>query len=387
MRSLFFESNMVGLLETILLIVIAGSILFYIACAVSTWHFFRQPRALSSLVGEPVSILIPVCGLDAGAWENWTSFCQQEYCDYEVLFGVVDPEDLAVPMLQQIASTFGDRVRLFIGLPPRGINLKDSTLTYLLEAARFDTIIFADSDIRVKPDYIRTVTAPLAQEQTGVVTCVYLGYHPRSLGAALASLGRCFDFIPSLLLGQLLDGGLRYAVGVTIATRRLTLKDYGGLHLNRIGSDYNLGKRAARAGYRVELCQEVLESDTGHEGLLQLLRRELRWARTIRFNRGFQYYTMIFCYGTVYCLPLLWVSGAASWAIALTVVTLAARCLQTLVCVASMHCPGLLPWFWTLPLRDSLSFVIWVLGAFGSQVYWRGRRLQIIEDGILKECN
>ncbi len=174
-----------------------------------------------------VSILVPVCGVDAGAWENWSSLCTQYYPSYEVLFGVTDPDDPCIPMVKKLVTAFPDRVRLYSGLKPRGINYKDSNLSYLLEKAQHEVIIFADSDIRVHTDYIQTVTAPLADRQVGLVTCAFIGYNPKALGAAIASTGRCFDFIPSLLIARVLDGGLRCAVGATIATRKSTLTNFG----------------------------------------------------------------------------------------------------------------------------------------------------------------
>lgn len=417
-------------LEILLILLIAGGIAFYLACAFFTYRFFGEKRSQESgavdqgigcrvsgmdlpqppnpqplspippspiahlpthpsthppISSSPVSILVPVCGLDAGAWENWSSLCTQNYPDYDVLFGVVDPDDPAVPVIQQLKATYPDKVRLFTGLEPRGINHKDSSLSYLLEETDHEILIFVDSDIRVHVDYIHTVTAPLADEKVGMVTCAYIGYNPRSLGAAIASFGRCFDFIPSLLIARAIDGGLKCAVGTTIATRRDALHAYGGLHLNRIGSDYNIGKRAAQSGYIVELSPYVLESDTGMESVAEVFRRELRWARTIRFNRGAQYYSMIFCYGIVFCLPLLLVSGFATWAIALSLATLLIRYLQVVVSISSMNAPHLFRWLWALPLRDVLSFVIWLVGAYGQKVYWRGRQLRVYEDGLITQ--
>jgi ceramide glucosyltransferase len=376
---------MITALEILLAILIGGSIVFYLACAFCTLQFFGSTQEMTDAPTPAVSVMVSVCGVDAGAWENWSSLCTQNYPNYEVLFGVTDSQDSAVPVLEKLVATYPQQTRLFTGLNPRGINYKDSNLSYLLEESQHEVIIFADSDIRVHPDYIRTVTTPLANPEVGMVTCAFIGYNPQSLGAAVASFGRCFDFIPSLLIARILDGGLRCAVGTTIATRKTTLANYGGLHLNRIGSDYNLGKRAAQAGYRVELSRYVLESDTGQEDVGQVFQRELRWARTIRYNRGPQYYTMVFCYGTVYCLPLLLISGFANWAIALTFFTWFIRYAQVMVSIFSLRCPKLLIWLWALPLRDLLSFVVWAMGAFGQGVYWRGRHLRVMGDGLITQ--
>ena len=376
---------MISALEILLVVLIIGSIVFYLACAFCSRQFVAVIEPISTQPEPSVSIMAPVCGVDAGAWDNWSSLCQQNYPDYEVLFGVTDPQDPAVPLLEKLVAAFPTRTRLFTGLKPRGVNHKDSILSYLLEEAHHEVILFIDSDIRVTPDYLRTVTAPLADPEVGLVTCAFVGHDPQSLGAALASLGRCVDFIPSALIARLLDGGLRFAIGATIATRKSTLTSFGGLQLNRIGSDYNLGKRAAEAGYRIELSPYVLESDTGLEEVRQVFQRELRWARTIRYNRGAQYYTIAFCYGVVYCIPLLLLSGFANWAIALSLATLTIRYAQALITLFSLDCPNLRRWLWALPLRDLLSFVVWGIGTFGQVVYWRGRRLWIEGDGLIRE--
>lgn len=379
---------MITLLEIVFLILIVGSVLFYIACALSTYQFFASApthHKIANTQDAPVSILVSVRGLDEGVWENWSSLCKQNYRAYEVLFGVTEPHDPAIPILKRLLATFPDRVRLFVGLEPRGVNLKDSNLSYLLEESLYEVIIFADGDIRVTPDYIRTVTAPLKNEKVGLVTCAYVGHNPQFLGAALASLGRCVDFIPSALIARVIDGGFRFAIGVTMATRKSTLATFGGLHMNRIGSDYNLGKRAAQAGYQVVFSHYLPEWDTGHESVRQIYERELRWARTIRFNRGPIYYTVAFCYGTVYCLPLLLLSGFAGWAVAMSLATLFIRYAQVLVCIYSMNCSKLLPWLWVIPLRDLLSFIVWAVGAFGQRVYWRGRQLRIEGDGLIAQ--
>ncbi len=378
---------MVSVLQAALLLLIAASIVFYIGCAICTWRFFATRRRPTGAADQAVSLLIPVCGLDEGAEQNWASFCQQDYETYEVLFGVMDPQDPAVPVLEQLVARFPDRVQLLRGLEVRGFNHQVSNLIQLLEVAQHEVVVLADSDIRVRPDYLRTVTAPLADRRVGIVTCGYLDPAPKLLGAALASLGRCIDFLPSVLVARALDGGLHFAIGPTIATRKAVLAQLGSLQsvVNRIGSDYHLGQRAAALGYRVELSSYILQNVCGRETISQVFQRELRWARTIRWNRGRQYYGLGCCYGTVYCLPLLLLSGFQSWAVGVCLVTLAIRVLQVMIAIRCLDSPNLLAWLWTLPLRELMSFATWVAGAFGQDIYWRGRRLQVGAGGTLNE--
>lgn len=374
------------LIQGVLLLLIISAIIFYAWCAIATWRFF-SPKPEMPLADQGVSVLVPVCGVDQNAHSNWTSFCCQNYGPYEVLFGVMDPQDPAVPILKELVAKFPERVRLVFCLEVRGVNHQISNLTHLLEAAHNEVVIFADSDISVGPDYLTRVSAPLSDSAIGVVTCPYVDHAPQFLGAALAALGRSIDFIPSVLIARTLDDGLRFALGPTIATRQSVLSKIGGLRsiANRIGSDYHIGKRAADAGFRVELSDYVLENPCGRETIWQVFQRELRWARTIRLNRGWQYYGLVGSYGTVYCLVLLLFSGFQPWVVAICLGTWALRVIQAGLAVRSLDCPNLYRWLWALPLRDGISFMIWVSSLFGQSVQWRGRRLRVEAGGTLTE--
>jgi ceramide glucosyltransferase len=354
-----------------------------------TQQFFGRSasRSPSRDFCPKVSILIPVRGMDEGALANWTSFCQQDYPEYEVLFGVMDPQDPAVPVLQQVVAQFPDRAKLLTDLPPRGINHQISNLSYLVEASHHEVVIFADSDIRVTPEYLQWVTQPLKADRIGLVTCAYVDHRPQYLGAALAALGRSLDFIPSVLIARALDGGLKFALGPTIVLKRSVLMGFGGLEpvLNRIGSDYHLGRLTVEAGYGVELSTYLLNNDCGEETPDQVFQRELRWCRTIRWNRGSEYYGLLFTHGTVYSLLLLVVSGFQPWAIGLWAAAWGLRLLQGFLLLSTLNLPHLKKWLWILPLRDAMTFWIWVRGAYGREIFWRGRWLAVSGQGILQE--
>jgi ceramide glucosyltransferase len=218
-----------------------------------------------------------------------------------------------------------------------------------------------------------------------VVTCGYLDRTPRSLGAAMAALGRGIDFIPSVLIARKLDGGLKFAMGATIALKKSVIAGFGGLEtlLNRIGSDYHIGKMASEAGYRVLLSHYVIDNDCGEESLRDVFVRELRWARTIRINRGIQYYGLGFSYGTVYCIPFLWLSGFRSWALWACGLVFAARLFQAATAFWSLEAPRLALWVWALPIREAMNFAVWAAGCVGHTVTWRGRRLRIARGGLV----
>lgn len=387
-QDIFVENGAgkMGVILGLLAVLTVASWGFYLAQAIATWRFFRQEDPLYNEPTPKVSILVPICGLDAGAWENWSSLCEQDYPDYEVLFGIMDERDPAVPLVRSLVEKYRDRARLFVGLPAQGPNHKDSNVGHLLREARSDWFIFSDSDICVEPDYIRTVMGPLWHGEFGMVTCAYIARNPKFLGAAIASLGRCCDFIPSILIARLMDGGVKLGIGVTMAMSRQVLDKAGGIVYNRIGSDYNLGIRVVRSGRKVALSRYVLESDTGNESWRSVYERELRWSRTIRFNRGAIYYAQGVCFGTVYGLALVVLSGFSGWAVGIFWLTLGLRYGQAWWAARSMGAARLMGrWWWLILGRDGLSFWVWLMGGFGRRIVWRGRRLRVEGDGVIQE--
>ncbi|WP_013324450.1 glycosyltransferase [Gloeothece verrucosa] len=374
---------MITVLQIILLLLITASIVFYSGCALCTLGFKRNRPSVFPSFHEPVSILISVCGLDSDAAANWGSFCQQDYPNYEVLFGVMDKQDQAIPILKEIVAQYPERAQLFYDLPARGINHKISNMMYLYEASQHEIVVLADSDIQVTPNYLTTVTAPLADPSIGLVTCGYFDYNPKTLGAALAAYGRCLDFIPSVLVARFLDKGIKFAIGPTMVTRKTILEKYGGLQrvVNRIADDYQMGKMTAELGYRVELSEYILNNDCTNDTIKDVFLRELRWARTVRLNRGSEYYGLIFSYGTVYSLLLLLLSPGNSLAILFSTIALSLRLIQALIAIYYFNSPKLLKWLWLLPFRDIMSFIIWLSGTVGRRMYWRGRWLEITNEG------
>lgn len=373
--------------QGLLLLAIVAACFFYFWCTVCTWRFFNTVPSSAPPLSEPVSLLIPVCGLEEGARENWLALCQQTADNYQVLFGVMSPQDSAIPLLEEIVALFPDRARLVWCPEVRGVNYKVSNLMQLLEQADHDLVVLADSDIQVGPDYLQTISAPLADPTLGLITCAYVSRNPQTLGAALAAFGRCVDFIPSVLVARQLDQGLRFAMGATVATRQsvlATLPEFSTL-VNRAGDDYHIGRMVAEAGYRVDLSEYVVDIDIRSETVQQVYRRELRWSRSIRCNRGRQYYGLAIAYGTIYSLLLLPLSGFATWAIAVALLSFLLRGIQAGVAIFCLRCFRLLGWAWVLPLRDGLNFYLWLLGVTGNRIYWRGRWLQIAAGGFIKE--
>jgi ceramide glucosyltransferase len=266
---------------------------YYLLCLYSAVRFLRE-RALAGRSAHstqplpPVSILKPLKGTDPEMYESLRSHCLQDYPEYEIIFGVSDPHDRAVELVTRLRAEFPQRaIQLFICGRDLGANAKVSNLAQMLAPARYEHLIVGDSDIRVEPDYLRRVMAPLSEPHVGLVTCLYRGIPARTLGSQLESLGISTDFAPGVLAARQLEGGIRFGLGSTLAFRRSDLDAIGGFEalVDYLADDYEIGKRLADRGVKVELSEVVVETFLPAYTLSQFVDHQLRWGRTVRDSR------------------------------------------------------------------------------------------------------
>ncbi len=215
---------------------------YYALVLFSTWRFFsRTIPSATAPFSPPVSNLKPVRGLDPGAYENFASLCNQNYPEYEILFCAGSPDDPIVPVIERLIRDFPDRsIRLLYATATDGANDKVAKLALLASAARFDVFVLNDSDVRVEPDYLKTIVAPLSEPSTGAVTCFYIPSGHGSLADRLHAAGMLSDFYAGILVARQLDG-VKFALGTTIATTRRHIDSFGGFDaLKNRPADYLL---------------------------------------------------------------------------------------------------------------------------------------------------
>jgi ceramide glucosyltransferase len=369
---------------------LASSSIYYLLCLWSAVNFLREQesgkgaRPTQSL--PPVSILKPLKGTDPEIYESFRSHCLQDYPEYEVIFGVNDPDDPAIESVQELQVEFPNR-RIQLVVCPRilGANVKVSNLAQMLMEARYDRLIVNDSDIRVEPDYLRRVTAPLAEPRVGMVTCLYRGVPGATLGSRLEALGISTDFCPSVLAARQLEGGIRFGLGSTLAFRRAELEKIGGFtsFVDHLADDYELGKRIAALGVSVKLSEVVVETCLPSYRLQEFFAHQLRWARGVRDARAGGYLGLVFTFGFLWALVALAASRGALWAWSGLAVTLFLRFAVALIVgweVLQDHL--VLKDAWLIPVRDLLAVVVWIASLGGHTVTWRGDRFQL-QDGKL----
>src|SRR6266446_6081381 len=253
---------------------IVSSSIYYLLCLWSAAAFLRERVAgegpTDCISGQvrptralpPVSILKPLKGADPEMYESFRSHCLQDYPEYEIIFGVGNLNDSAIETVKELQREFPDRrIQLVVSPKILGANVKVSNLAQMVAEARYDYLIVNDSDILVEPDYLRRVTAPLADLRVGMVTCLYRGVAGATLGSRLEALGISTDFCPSVLAARQLEG-IRFGLGSTLAFRRAELEKIGGFtsFVDYLADDYELGKRIAGLGLAVELSDVVVET-------------------------------------------------------------------------------------------------------------------------------
>lgn len=373
------------ILLTLLLALTFISWVYWIFACWCVRAFFRNPQAADPNFCPPVSILKPVKGLDPQAYENFLSFVRQNYPEFEILFGVLDADDPAVPVIERLQQEFSEpNIRLIIA-DPLGTNPKVSILHHLVKEARYEVVAISDSDMRVTPDYLSRVVAPLANPKTGLVTCLYKGGEALNLAARLEALYMGGTFLPSVLVGRRYLAG-RFALGATLVLRQSDLIAVGGFGAiaDYLADDYELGARIGAQGRRVHLSDYIPTTILGVESLRQFWDRQLRWAKCIRVSRWQEYPGLLITFSTPLAMATATTSRFAPWGLATVATSITLRWGVAWLVSGYTDDRVLRRSLLWLPLSDLLVFFIWCAGGVGRRVVWRGQRFELTSDGRLR---
>ena len=345
---------------------------------------WRRPACRSGRVAGgpvPVSILKPIHGRDPRFYEAIRSHAEQDYPEFEILFGVSDPRDEALEDIERLQREFPSRHIEAVRVATDAPNAKAGVLVELAKRARHPLLLVNDSDIVVEPGYLRAVAAPLQDPKTGLVTCLYRA-SAESWASRFEALGIATEFTPSVLVARLL-GVAEFALGSTMMFRADALRKIGGFEViaDYLADDYQLGRHISELGYRIEFAPVVVETDLGGESWAQTWRHQLRWSRTIRVSRPGGYLGYVATHATVWALVAF---AAHQWWVGSTALGL--RLLAGLMAGAILKDRQVARSFVLMPLRDLLGFAVWVGGAFGTTVHWRDRKLRLGKHGRIREA-
>lgn len=379
------------LIRAALFLLIIASIVYQLLAFLSGLFWFadrRRQRAIAGGFTPGITIFKPVRGLDPDAYVNFASFCRQEYGDYQLLFGVRDEDDPAIELIRQLMRDFPDRdIQLIISDREIGHNAKVSNLHNLYPHAKHDFLIIADSDIRVPADYLRRVIAPMADPTVGMVTCLYRGTRPVGFGELMENIGISATFATEVCSARMLEG-IAFALGSTIVVRKHILERIGGFPAiaDYLADDFILGNWTAREGYKIVLSDCVVEHASSAPTLRAMLIHQLRWARSLRISRPRGYSGLILTYGlalAILALPL-WQFSRFAWTL-LAAMALARLLPVLLIGIFGLKDFVLARYLYLVPLRDLMTFCIWVASFIGDTIEWRGKVFRVLPGGKLQD--
>ena len=369
---------------------------YYLAALLAAWIYLarrgsqlRNPAAFA----PPVTILKSLKGLDPSIMDAFRSHCRQSYAgQYEILFGVSAQDDPAVSAVLRLQNEFPEIPIRLIECPQKlGANGKVSTLIQLLPHAAHPYLLINDSDITVSPRYLERVMASFAgpgKSPVGLVTALYRGRAHGTLPSTLESIGISTDFFPSLLLAIVLEGGIKFGLGSTLCVSRQALEASGGLAplADHLADDYELGVRIHKAGFRVALAPDVVETSVPAYNWRGFLDHQLRWYRTVRDARPLGYSGLHFSYGLAWAMINLVASGFSPLSLWLFALAFFLRLtLAMTVGARILSDRQVLPTLWLLPFRDAVAFGLWLAGFAGNTIHWRGQRFTVKKGRLIAQ--
>lgn len=350
------------------------------------WMRTRHPVPAAT---PPISILKSLKGADRAMYEAFRSHALQDYPEFEVLFGVSDAADPAAAEVERLKQEFPHVAIRLVVCPERlGTNGKVSTLAQLLPKAKHGIVLINDSDITVAPDYLRKVAAEFADDNVGLVTALYRAEPGQTVASQIESVTIATDFAPGVLTARVVEGGIHFALGSTIAIRREVLEKIGGLLplVDHLADDYELGARTSAAGYKVALADTVVETHLPSYGFGAMIEHQLRWARTVRDRRLGGYLGLIVTHAVPWAFFALFFSKFTMPSVLLWIAAMLLRHFQAWLFAIQVLDAG--KYYRRsrernmVNLRDFIALYVWIVSFFSNEVVWRGERFRV-KDGKL----
>lgn len=354
----------------------------YLAFALVCLCRWRRAELATVSSLPPITLFKPVRGANPHLRANLESFFQQDYPDYQILFGVADDQDPAIPVIEDLMATYANHdCALVVGWVDEVSNPKVATLLPMEDRAKHDLWVITDSDIHVPSDFLRHMAVALAPDGVGAATCLYTAHGTGGTALRLGAMAINEWFLPSALVAKAL-GPLTFCFGAAMAVKRPALRDIGGLQAlaNNLADDFMLGHLVHQAGYDVALAGIMVETEVAENNLQAMMYREIRWGRTIRSVQPAGYMGSILTYAIP--LSLLGVLATAGHLVGLVLLGISLT-LRLAIHGAVRHflnvqdpiSPGL------VPVRDVMGFFVWLASYTRRTVDWRGTRYRVERGG------
>jgi ceramide glucosyltransferase len=324
-----------------------------------------------------VSILKPLCGVEPLLEQALESFFLLDYPDYQIVFGVQNPEDPVLALVEMLRARYPARdVAVVVDATPHGANRKVANLINMLPAAAHEVLVLSDADIHVPPYFLDRVMAALEAPGVGLVTTLYTGLPGTpNLATFLGATQINHNFLPGALLARKL--GRQDGLGVTMALTRTMLTRIGGLEVvsDNLADDQVLGRHVLAVGQSIALAQVIPATSVPEESFTALYKHELRWARTIRALVPAPWAASVLQISLLWTVLAIVFSGLAWWSFVLLLLVLVSRTWCANAIDSALRLPKAAEW-WLFLLRDAVSTAIYIASFTGDEVSWRGQTLQ-----------
>jgi ceramide glucosyltransferase len=372
------------------LVVATLPLIYYLLAIFAALAFSRKAKTQAPptpTFEPPVSILKPVHGVDFASYDNYASFCKQDYPEYEILFAVNKESDAAIALITRLIADYPQRrIVLLIGSEYFGANQKVNNLVRLTYEARHEVLTLSDGDVRVGPNYLRNVVAPLRDENVGAVTSFYRGIAQNNLYAELEAVGASSDFFAGVLMAAWTEG-VKFALGASVATTKTWVQKIGGFEAIAafLADDYEIGRRVTQSGGRVVLSHETVSTMYSAQTPPNFWQHQLRWARTVRLCRPASYAALLFTLGLPWAIaaallaPTHWIG--ACYLLVYLVLRLAVAWFVGVSVVGDQVVRRRL---WLVPLWDAIHFVVWTASFASNHVVWGNIEYVIDRAGRMK---
>lgn len=372
---------------------VATSTLYSLMVALGVLRFRRRASATETRdFLPPVSLLKPLHGNEPNLEENLASFFTQDYPEYEILFCARQNVDAGLETARRVAARF-PRIKarfLTCGEPPWP-NARTYSLETMRRVAKHSILVATDSDVRIAPDYLASVVAPLRDARVGMVTCLYRGVAHSGFWAQLEAMGMSVEMSSGVLVAEMIEG-MRFALGPSMAMRQSTIEKIGGLEpvAQFFADDFVLGNRTAKIGEKVVLSTCIVEHHSLNESFRSIIAHQQGWATSTRFSRPLGHLGSVLTFAVPYGLlglAALSATGRAALGAELLAFTLLNRVLLCqLVAGYVVNDGAALRKAWLYPVRDLMGFCFWVRSYFGSRrLSYRGDLCELLPKGRMRK--
>jgi ceramide glucosyltransferase len=351
-------------------------------------HLRHEAASVASHSLPPVTILKPVHGMEPSLEETLESFFRQDYPEFEIIFGARNGEDQSLAVIAGLRAKYPNvRTRVVISGDPSWPNAKVFSLAKMMGSSDHSYFVISDSDILVKPDFLRNVIPPLLQPDVGLVTCLYQGIPAGDLWSHLEALGMSVEMPAGVMVADMMEG-MKFALGAAMAVRRDAIDAIGGMReaAQFYSDDFVLGNLIASAGYQVVLSHYMVGHVLAGRSLRRTFGDQLRWMKSTRFSRPWGHVGSGLTYAVPFGALALSLGLGSRHHVRLGEELFAAAWLNRMLLAAAVGWGVIrdrrcLNFCWLYPVRDLLGFCTWALSFAGNKFFWRGEPYQFGEEG------